>query len=186
MRPSWFKISAILAGLWLVVGGLMWWLNELRPSPERLVEFALAHRVAGRPEAERAKMVESVAAEYHRLEVGDRGKLLSGPELKPWWEELTKPERLQFRLLLFPKTMQVVDFFDKFTPEQRQTNMQKLMRDVRKRGGDDTLPEVGPATLMMVRNFGLKPFIESPMLDQKMDSLLVFYELEKRLVWSRR
>jgi hypothetical protein len=186
MRPSWFKISAILAGLWLVVGGLIWWLNELRPSPEKLVEFAMAHRVAGKPEAERSEMISAVAAQYHRLEVGDRGKLLAGTELKPWWEELTKPERLQFRLLLFPKTMQVVDFFDKFTPEQRQTNMQKLMRDVRRRGGDDVLPEVSSSTIFMVRNFGLKPFIESPMLDQKMDSLLVFYELEKRLVWTRR
>jgi|GEM_PF-3950904 len=186
MRPSWFKISGILAGLWLVIASLLWWLAELRPSPEKLVAFAMAHRVAGQPEAQRASAVGAVAEEYHRLDVGDQGTLLTSKELEPWWKELTKPERLQFRLLLFPKTMQVVDFFDKFSPEQRMTNMQKLMRDVRRRGGDDMLPEISTTSMNMVRLFGLKAFIQSPMMDDKIESLLVFYELERRLVWTRR
>lgn len=186
MRPSWFKISGILAGLWLVVASLLWWLAELRPSPEKLVAFAMEHRVAGQPEAQRTGAINAVAAEYQRLDVNDKGKLLTSKELEPWWKELTKRERLQFRLLLFPKTMQVVEFFDKFSPEQRMVNMQKLMRDVRRRGGDDTLPEISPIAMNTVKLFGLKSFIESSVMDEKIESLLVFYELEKRLVWTRR
>jgi hypothetical protein len=185
MRPSWFKISAILASVWLVVGGLLWGLHEWRPSPEKLLEFALSHRVAGKSEAERTHAIDAVAAEYFRLDGVDRGKLLASGELAPWWTELTKPERLHFRMLLFPKTLLMADFFDKFSPEQRMTNVQKLMRDVRKRGGED-IPDVSPQMLALVKNLGLKMFIMSPMLDERIDSLLMFYELERRLVWTRR
>jgi hypothetical protein len=185
MRPSWFKISAILAGIWLVVGGALWGLYEWRPSPEKLLEFAMAHRVAGKSDPERTQAIDAVAAEYHRLDGVDRGKLLASKDLAPWWTELTKLERVHFRALLFPKILLMADFFDKFSPEQRVTNIEKLMRDVRKRGGDD-IPDVNPMVLNLIKTVGLKAFIASPMLDERIDSLLVFYELERRLVWTRR
>ena len=186
MRPSWFKISILLAGLWLVVGGTMWVLNERRASPEKVISYAEEHRVAGQSEAARAEIIEKVASKYHQLSVDEQRDLLASLDLKPWWTELTKPERYKFRILLFPKTPQVVEFFDKLTPEQREMNMQKLMGDVQKRIGEGQLPPVGPGALAMVKNLGLKPFVESPLLDEKMETLLMMHELERRLVWRRQ
>lgn len=186
MRPSWLKISAILAGLWLVVGSVLWYLKSVRPSPEKLVAYADANTVTGKTEAQRKSIIEAVASGYHQLDIDDRRELLISQGLKTWWTELTMPERLQFRLLLFPQYKQVVDFFDSLPAEQRERNLQRLLADTRKLGGDDVIPQFPPQVISMAKTFGIKQFFGNPMLDQNIGTLLLMHELEKRIVWRRR
>jgi hypothetical protein len=185
MRPSWFKISAILAGLWLVVGGVVWWLGGQRPSPEKVVALAAAQPVAGRSEAERMQAVHAVAAAYQQLDFDQRRELLVSNELRPWWTALSKPERRTFRMTIFPQSRQMVEFFDKFPPEQRIRNMKRVIEEVQKSGGSEALPGISQGLITTVGMTGLRPLYESSLLDENMDVLLMLHELERRLVWRR-
>jgi hypothetical protein len=185
MRPSWFKISALLAGLWLVLGSVLWWLGERQPSPEKVVAFAAAHGVDGKAEAERGQMVQAVAAEYQRLDVDQRRELLLSQDLKPWWTALTLPERHTFRMAIFPQSLQLVEAFDRLEPQQRQKNVTRMLETLRKKTDGQFAPKLGPAIIASVTMTGLKPIFESTLFDDNMDYLLMFHELEKSFVWRR-
>lgn len=186
MRPSWFKISAILAGLWLVVGSAMYGLGEMRPSPDKVISFAAAHPMGGKKEAERMKIVEAVSAEYRRLDFDQSRELLNSPELRQWWTPLHEQERRSFRLAIFPQSKQVAGYFDKLPIQERSRHLKRMLTAVKARNGEDALSKVSAPMLAGLAVTGLTPIIKSSMLDQDFDILLMLHELERRFVWSTR
>ncbi len=165
----------------------MYWLGESQPSPEKVAAFAKSRPLAGKPEAERTQIVNAVGNEYRRLDFDQSRALLATPELKEWWHELNLAERRTFRMLLFPKILQVVQFFDKLPPHERKRSIDRIIGMARNRagGGEQVLPGIDQRIIGTVAITGLKPFIEGSLLDQNFDMLLMFHEMERRFVWRR-
>lgn len=186
MRPSWFKISALLTGLWLVVGSTVWWLDSRRPSAEKVLAFIATQKPQQQPDAARLAQVDAVVSQYHQLEFDQRPNVLIGEEMKAWWGALTKNERRELRMRMFPQARQFVEFLDKLPIQQRERDLSRMMEEARKKGGAGIMAGANPAMLKTVTIMGLKPIFESTMLDDNMDALLLLHELEKRSVWRRR
>ena len=58
MRLPWTRIILALAALWLVVGGVLWWLNTRKPTAEKVVQFVQANSLEGKTAAERKAIIE--------------------------------------------------------------------------------------------------------------------------------
>jgi hypothetical protein len=183
MRPSWFKISAILAGLWLVVGSTLWWLESRRPSVEKFLTYLEMQVVAGKSDSERKAIVEAVAVQHMRLNFDDRKEVLVSPELERWWTSLSKPERRDFRVAIFPQAGRIADFYDSLPAGQKTHHFERLRQEVAKtRGGMSQLPAMA---VTVIRTFGLKYFFENTLLDENLEPLLWLHEMERRFIWSR-
>ena len=89
MRPNWIKITAVLAVVWLVIGGAIWIVRKNRPTPERIAEFVNANSLEGKAASERAKLIESVAGQVNRLEYEQRRELDRQRKLEVFWKALT-------------------------------------------------------------------------------------------------
>lgn len=198
MRPSWFKISAILAGLWLVVGAILWWLESQRPSVEKVLDYVAAHPVAEKSDAERKQAIEAVAAEFGRLSFDEQRELLASPGMEKWWKALALEQRREFRMAIFPQSRKLMEFFSQLPPEQQKHHFERMKAQVEKTLGVPSsvtsllLPQGGG--LSGLRRFlplpaptlDVKALLENPMLDMRFEVLLYMHELLKRFVWSRR
>src|SRR5579871_1097123 len=67
MRLPWIKLVIILVGIWVVIGGIMYWARNAKPTPEKVVQFLQSHPVDGTSAEDRRKMMEKIANELNQL-----------------------------------------------------------------------------------------------------------------------
>ena len=132
MRPAWTKIILALAGLWLVVGGSLWWLNARKPTAEQIVEYVEGirwmeerggtesdHRARGRAgESARAGGASPGAAAVVRWRIF--GNNYSAAE-KGHYFELVVPSGLQV----------AIDDFNKMEPDGGRKEIEKAVKRLR-------------------------------------------------------
>jgi hypothetical protein len=186
MRPAWTKIILALAGLWLVVGGVIWWLNTRKPTAEKVVQFVEAHPLDGKSEAERKAIIERIAAEVNQLSPEERHQVRPQRSLEAFWKSLTAAERGHYFELVVPRGLQIaIENFNKMPPERRKKEIEKAVKRLRDSAQEDLPEDFDPALAKRFVDEGLRTFYSEGTIEAKMDALPLLEELEKSFKWQR-
>jgi hypothetical protein len=185
MRPNWIKVVAILAALWLSVWGAITLVRRNQPTPDRIVAYASANTLEGRPAAERAKIIEAVASQVNRLEYDQRRELNQHRKLDSFWNSLSAEERARYLDLVLPTGFkQMMENFNKMEPGKRKRMVQKAVDDLRARSGDAPPRDMDDAQLKKIVNQGLQSFYSDATIEAKMDALPFIEALEQSVKWA--
>jgi hypothetical protein len=185
MRPNWIKITAVLAVVWLVIGGAIWIVRKNRPTPERIAEFVNANSLEGKAASERAKLIESVAGQVNRLEYEQRRELDRQRKLEVFWKALTAEEKSRYLDLVLPTGFkQMMESFNKMEPGKRRRMVQKAVDDLRSREGERPERALNDPQFRKIVDQGLKSFYSDATIDAKMDALPFLEALEQTVKWS--
>jgi hypothetical protein len=186
MRPAWIKIILVLAGLWLIVGGGMWWLNQRKPTTEKIVAYVEAHPLDGKSEAERKAIIEKIAAQVNRLEPEERQRARPNRSLENFWKSLSAAEKGHYFSLVVPKGLQTaIERFNQMTPDRRKREIEKAVRELREHAEGDLPDDFNPELARKFVDEGLKSFYRDASIEAKMDALPLLEELERSFKWRR-
>ena len=185
MRPNWIKITAVLAGLWLAIGGIIFVVRKNKPTAESVVAFASVNTLDGKQPAERAKVIEKIAAQVNHLDYDQRQKLNQQRKLESFWTSLNDGERTRYLELVLPTGFkQMTENFNKMPSAKRKRMVQKAVDDLRAGSGDAPPRDMDDAQVRKIVDQGLKSFYSDATIDAKMDALPFLEALEQTVKWS--
>jgi hypothetical protein len=186
MRPAWTKIILALAGLWVVVGGVLWWLNTRKPTAEKVVEYVEAHPLDGKSAEERKAIIERVAAQVNRLAPEERHQARPHRSLEAFWKSLTAAEKGHYFELVVPRGLQLaIENFNKMPPDRRKREIEKAVKRLREESEQEMPEDFDPALAKKFVDEGLRTFYSEGTIEAKMDALPLLEELEKSFKWKR-
>ncbi len=189
MRPNWFKVIIIIAALWAVVGGSMWWLKSRRPTPERIMSYLDENPLDGKSEADRLKLIDNVAKQVNSLDAEERRMVRVGKrneKLERFWKQLSAAEKAHYFSLVVPKGMkQMIENFNLMEPARRKREVEKAIKNLREHAEDEMPEDFDPALAEKFVNEGLKAFYSDATIEAKMDAVPLLEEMEKSIRWRR-
>lgn len=153
--------AGVLLVTWTVAAVAICVLEAKIMTAQKVLAFVAAHPLEGKGEAERARIIEELAAQVNRLPFDERQKMRVGEEARVFYSQMTDAERMRFIELTMEEGLrQALESFNKMTPVQRQRLVGRAMREFREvtgAGGVEVLQqEVTQRTIDEMVGFGLK------------------------------
>jgi uncharacterized Zn finger protein len=174
-----WRIIGLLALVWAVAGGVIFWMRASRPTPASLQAYIESHSLENLPPARRGEVIAKVADQLNRLNFDQRQELRKTQIDRRLFEQMTEEERKRFLDLTLPEGFrQLMIALNKMNPEQRKKIVQRALDDIEK----DT-PEIneridrGAAQKMISQ--GMDSFYQEASADVKLDFAPVIEELQR-------
>lgn len=178
-RSLWIKIALVLVAIWVVAGGAIFLARSVRVTPETLVAYVEKHPLEGKSTSDRAKVIEKVADQLNSLTYDERRETRTGKRIDPWFRTLTAEEQSRFLDLTLPTGFrQMMDSLNKMPPPKRKQFVEKALRDMREREGED--PQLDQNARKMIDQ-GFKSFYSEASAETKMDVAPLIEQLQKNL-----
>jgi hypothetical protein len=178
-RSLWFKAAAVLAAIWLVAGGAIFWARSVKVTPEKVRSYLEAHPIQNQAPAERAKTIAKVADQMNALAYEDRRELRAGRKLDGFFKSLTPEEQGRFLDLTLPTGFkQMMESLNKMDSVKRKQFVERSLREMREREGED--PKVDQNARKMIDQ-GFKSFYSEASAEVKMDVAPLLEQLQKNL-----
>ena len=185
MRPNWIRVLLLVAVLWAVVYGTTSAVRRSRPTPESIAAFVGASSLDGKAPAERAKVIEAVAAKVNQLEYEQRREMDKQRKLEKFWTSLSAGEKSRYLDLVLPTGFkQMMENFNKMEPGKRRRMVQKAVDDLHSRDGDRPERAMDDPQMRKIVDQGMKSFYSDATIDAKMDALPFIEALEQTVKWS--
>ncbi len=152
---------AVLVVTWTVAAVAISVLEAQIATAQKVLAFVVENPLQGKSEAERARLIEELAAQVHRLPFEERQKMRVGEEARLFYSQMTGAERMRFIDLTMEEGLrQALESFNKMTPVQRQRLVGRAMREFREvtgAGGVEVLQqEVTQRSIDEMVGLGLK------------------------------
>ncbi len=183
MRLFWLKPVLLLAAIWLVVGGAIFWARSKKVTPESLTKHIETLQLEGQPANARDKAIEKVADQLNRLSYEDRREVRVSRKLDRFFKTLTPPEQDRFLDLTLPTGFkQMMEALNKMERPKRQQFVNKTLKEMREREGNER-PQGGEsdAAAEKIIEQGFKSFYSEASAETKMDVAPLIEEMQKNL-----
>jgi hypothetical protein len=182
-RSLWLKAILIVAAVWLVAGGAIFWARSVKVTPESLTAYLEAHPVESQQGAERPKVIEKVAEQMNSLTYEERREVRVGKKLDGFFRSLTPPEQTAFLDRTLPTGFkQMMESLNKMEPPKRKQFVEKALRDMREHEGED--PKVDQNARKIIDQ-GFKSFYSDASAEVKMDVAPLIEQLQRNLQGPR-
>ncbi len=183
MRPLWIKAAALLAAVWLVAGGVMFWARSAKVTPDSLTRFVETHQPEGRRPAERAKLIDETADQLNRLTYDERREVRVGRKLDGFFRALDADEQNRFLDRTLPTGFkQMMESLNKMERPKRQQFVKRALDDMRRQEGDARPPDPAEeAHVQKMIDQGFKSFYSEASAETKMDVAPLIEQLQKNL-----
>ena len=167
--------------IWAVAAVVIWVSRSASPTPEKLKAYVEAHPIAGRGDAERARIIERTATQLNSLTFEQRRDLRESGAVRWFFESLTPPERARFLDLTLPEGFrQMMSALNKMAPEKRQKLVQRVLDDIRK-NAPQSAERIHEDEVKKIVGQGVSSFYENANADVKLDFAPVLEELQRNL-----
>jgi hypothetical protein len=185
MRPLWIQAALALAAVWLLVGGVSWWARNARPTPDSVAKYLDTHSLEGRSANDRREIIESVANQLNRFTYEERRETRMQRRPDRFFKDLTPEEQAYFLDRTLPQGFkQMMEAFNKMTPEKRKQFVEKAIADMRRGredGGDGRPPDLEDPNVQKMVDTGLKSFYSEASADTKMDLAPLIEEMQQNM-----
>jgi len=176
----------VLAGIWVIAGGLIFLSRQARPTAESVSKLAAAHPITSLQGSDRARHLDRLADHLNRLEFEERRKLRLGRTLEPTFQGMTPEEQARFLDRTLPAGMtQMMEAFNKMEPEKRKRFVDRALGEMRSHD-PAVAPPVDDANLQRIVGEGLKAFYNDSSAETKMDLAPLIEEMQRGLQHVRR
>lgn len=181
MRSLWFKAAIILAGVWLIVGGVTWWARNSKPTPASIARYIDEHPMDGKSASERDSVIVAVSGRLNELNYDDRREMRVGRKLDHFYRKLNPDEQGRFLDLTLPEGFkQMMDAFNKMDPVKRKQFVEKALADMKQHEGEEVPKNDDPNVQKIVQQ-GMKSFYSEANADVKMDLSPLIEQMQKNL-----
>ena len=178
-RSLWLKAALLLAVIWLLAGGAIFWARSVKVTPEKIASYLEAHPVEGTSGAERAKVIDNVADQMNALTYEQRREVRMGKRLDKFFRALNPAEQSAFLDHTLPTGFkQMMDSLNKMEPMKRKQFVERSLRDMKEREGED--PKLDQNARKMIDQ-GFKSFYSEATTEVKMDVEPLLEQLQKNL-----
>lgn len=186
MRSLWIKVLALLATVWAVAGGIIYWANSAKPTPERLARYLEGNALSSKSGSDRERIIAEVAEQLNGLEFEQRRQVRTGKQLDQFFRSLTPDEQSRFLDLTLPTGFkQMMDSFNKMDPERRKRFVEKSLRDMQEGDGGEGRRFDDPHVQKMVQQ-GMRSFYSDASADVKLDFAPLIEQMQKNIQWGGR
>lgn len=178
-RPLWLKAALLLAAIWLVAGGAIYWARSVKVTPESLAAYVAAHPIEGQGSTDRARVIEKVADQMNELGYDQRREFRTGRRLDGFFRALTPEEQSHFLDLTLPTGFkQMMESLNKMEPAQRQRFVDRALHDMREKGDENAQVDQNGKKII---EQGFKSFYSEASAETKMDVAPLVEQLQKNL-----
>lgn len=182
MRLPSLKVIGVLVGIWIVVGGVIFFARSVKVTPETIAAYADTHPIAGKSPDERGKIIEKLAGQMNQLPYEDRRGVRMSKGLDGFFKDLTGEEQMRFLDLTLPTGFkQMMEALNRMTPEKRQKFVEKALADMKKGEGERPPDAKLDANARKIIDQGFKSFYSDASADVKMDVAPLIEQLQKNL-----
>jgi hypothetical protein len=188
MSHLWTRALLILAAVWLVAGGAMWWARHSKPTPESLLRYVESHPIAGRSAEERRKQIEKITDQLNCLDYQQRREMRVGRRLDGFFKSLTPDEQGLFLDRTLPAGFkQMMEALNKMDPAKRKQFVDKALEQMKRDEGkpDGENAEKLDANAGKIIDQGLKSFYSEASAETKMDLGPLIEQMQKNLQGAR-
>lgn len=184
----WWRGLVALIVVWTVVAGAIAFARAQRQTAEKTLAYLAAHPLAGKSEAERARILAGMAERVNRLEFEERQKFRYEGDLRAWFEELTEAERIRYVELTLPRGLQqLMEAFNEMTPAKRKQIVNRALNDLAR--AREEMPDAPPAlsdeNLQRIVNEGMKSFLRDASAETKLDLQPVIEQMQQIMQMAR-
>lgn len=181
-RPLWLKAAVLLAAIWLVAGGAIFWARSAKVTPETLTKFIETHPIQNQAGSARAKLIEKVAAQMNALSYEDRREVRMGRRLDGFFRALTPQEQADFLDRTLPTGFkQMMDALNKMEPAKRKQFVEHALHDMKEHEGERPPDETLDQNARKMIDQGFKSFYSDASAATKMDVAPLIEQLQKNL-----
>ena len=178
-RSLWLKAALVLAGIWLLAGGAIFWARSAKVTPEKITSYLETHPIESVSGTERAKVIDKIADQMNALTYEERREVRMGKRLEPFFRALTPDEQSGFLDRTLPTGFkQMMDSLNKMEPMKRKQFVERSLRDMKEREGED--PKLDQNARKMIDQ-GFKSFYSEATTEVKMDVEPLLEQLQKNL-----
>lgn len=185
MSSTWIKALLLLAAVWLIAGGAIWWARNSKATPESLVRYVETHPLDGQPEKERARRLDKIAGQLNRLDYGQRREMRLGRRLDRFFKSLSPSEQSRFLDRTLPAGFkEMMDALNKMEPKKRKQFVERSLAEMKKQEGEDLPPEARDnldGNAEKIINQGLKSFYSEASAETKLDLSPLIEQMQKNL-----
>jgi len=187
MRPVWIKAIVLLAAVWIVVGGVIWWARSQKPTPEHLLAYVESHPVEGKSSSDRSKTIEKVARQLNGLTYMERREIRFNRKLDGFFSSLNTDEQSRFLDLTLPEGFkQMMEALNKMKPEDRKIFVERTLKEMQKQEGREVTAEERERFLedrnaQKIIDQGLKSFYSEASAETKMDVAPILEQMQRNL-----
>lgn len=173
----------VLAGIWLVAGGVVWFVRSAKPTPASITSYVATHPLAGQPAAARARIIEKTAAQLNRLSFEDRRAFRQERGLDGFFKSLTPEEQSHFLDLTLPEGFrQLMQALNTMKPEKRKKLVERALADLESGRPDRAdRPPIDAAQQQKFINQGMNAFYQDANADVKLDFAPVIEQMQRAL-----
>lgn len=181
MRFFRFKAVAVLVGIWVIAGAVIYFARGARPTPVSVESFAAQHPLEGKPPEERGSVLEKLARQLNQLDYDQRREVRMSRRLDALFKTCTPEEQSRFLDLTLPAGFkQMMEAFNKMPPAKRKMMIDHALVDLRKHGEDAAPPPDDP-NLQKIVEQGLRSFYTDASAETKLDLAPVIEQIQKNL-----
>ncbi|HEX8313061.1 MAG TPA: hypothetical protein VF614_17180 [Chthoniobacteraceae bacterium] len=182
MRSLWIKAAVVLAGVWLVAGGLILWARHARPTPESIAKLVEQQQLEGRSTADRMRALEKVADQLNALDYEQRREVRLSRKLDRFFRALTPEEQARFLDLTLPSGFkQMMEAFNKMEPEKRKKFVERAVNEMKEREGEQRGPGSDDPNVGKIIDQGLRSFYSDASAEVKMDLAPLIEQMQQNL-----
>jgi hypothetical protein len=181
MRSLWLKAALILAAIWAVAGGAIYWARSMKVTPESLTKYVEKNSIDDKTGRAREKVVENVAEQMNALGYEERREFRMGKKLDGFFKALTVDEQGKFLDLTLPTGFkQMMESLNKMDPAQRKRFVERSLKDMQREGENPPDRELDANARKMIEQ-GFKSFYTEASAETKMDVAPLIEQLQKNL-----
>ncbi|MGB8169147.1 MAG: hypothetical protein WCF18_16740 [Chthoniobacteraceae bacterium] len=179
MRSLWLKATLVIAAVWLVAGGAIFWARSVKVTPASVTAYLESHPIENQSGAERTKVIEKLADQMNALGYEERREMRMGKRLDGFFRALSPEEQSGFLDLTLPTGFkQMMESLNKMEPMKRKQFVERALRDMKEREGED--PTLDQNARKMIDQ-GFKSFYSDASTEVKMDVAPLLEQLQKNL-----
>lgn len=132
LRPLYIAASAILV-IWAVAGGGYWIARSMKMTAEKVMRYTQSVDLSKLSGDERHRAILRLAAMLNAVPRDERRHAHWGDVWHSWFKEMTESEKEEFISATLPTDIkQMLDAFEKMTPEKRKKTVDEAIRNMRK------------------------------------------------------
>lgn len=183
MRPLWIKAAVLLAAIWLIVGGAIFWARSQKVTPESLTQHIESLQLDGKSTDTRQEEIDEVADQLNRLTYEERREMRMSRRIDRFFKTLTPAEQNRFLDRTLPTGFkQMMESLNKMDRAKRQQLVNKTLREMREHEGEDReRAEENEAASRKIIDQGFKAFYSEASAETKLDVAPLIEEMQKNL-----
>lgn len=181
MRSLWLKAALVLAAVWAIAAGAIYWARSAKVTPESLTKYVEKHPIETKTGGARETVIEKVADQMNALGYEERREFRLGRKLDGFFQGLTPEEQGRFLDLTLPTGFkQMMESLNKMDPQQRKRFVERALKDMQ-RDAERPPDEKLDANARKMIEQGFKSFYTEASADVKMDVAPLVEQIQKNL-----